>query len=422
METVAFPRKSTVWLAFLVLSLALAVGCGSTSSSSGAREDASTPDDVSQRVEDTQVEADLVPDVPQSSGRQTISDSLEYVELKGLETSVIGLSKQLQFSIDENTVSFMIEVLGEPGVLYQLGEMIDPNGDALVVSSSDPSFCVECKNRVAGAEGVAAFLFPNTTDVTLAPGNYTFRVSSIKIVGEGGVPSSGKFDLVIYFYKKAQRPVVGTIDLNFHFTGAGGITVANAQTNQKFLNAVAEFKTIYAQVGISVGEVRVRDVGDTYKHVESLIGADNDFSNLVALSKDNARGVNIFLVSSITDSSQSGGYGVILGVSGGIPGPTMDVGTRRSGVVVVVEKSFGYNGEFGAVMAHETGHFLGLFHSSEAPFLKIHDPIPDTKENDYTNLMFYAGDLYVQDASAGNKLTPGQGFVMLSNPIVHLQE
>lgn len=412
-------RKWVFWLG--LVAIAWLVGCSSKSTSGTANGDSVEQGDLVTPGDTSEV-PDLQPDVPQSSGRLKISESLEYVELKGLETSVIGLSKQLQFTIDSDTVSFMITVLGEPGVLYQLAEMTDSSGDQLVVSSSDPSFCVACKNRVAGAEGVAAFLFPNTPNVVLAAGTYTFRVSSIKIVGEGGVPASGKFDLAIYFYRKNPRPPVGRIDLNFHFTGAGGITAANAQTNQTFLDALAEFKTIYEQVGISVGEVRVRDVGDTYKNVESIIGADNDFSNLVATSAGNPRGVNIFLVSSISDTSQAGGFGVILGVSGGIPGPTMDSGTRRSGVVVVVDKTWGYNGQYGAVMAHETGHFLGLFHSSESPQLKIHDPIPDTKDNDYTNLMFYAGDLYIQDTSAGNKLTPGQGFVVLSNPLVHLHE
>ena len=64
-------------------------------------------------------------------------------------------------------------------------------------------------------------------------------------------------------------------------------------------------------------------------------------------------------------------------------------------------------------MAHEAGHFLGLFHTSEQNFGLgggIHDPLPDTPDNDESYLMFNTG--------AGDKLSPWQGRVMRSNPWV----
>jgi hypothetical protein len=64
-------------------------------------------------------------------------------------------------------------------------------------------------------------------------------------------------------------------------------------------------------------------------------------------------------------------------------------------------------------MAHEVGHFLGLFHTSEQSFFgsqAIHDPLPDTSENDDSWLMFNTG--------AGSRLSPQQGAVMRLNPWV----
>ena len=61
-------------------------------------------------------------------------------------------------------------------------------------------------------------------------------------------------------------------------------------------------------------------------------------------------------------------------------------------------------------VAHEVGHFLKLFHTSEQSFTGIHDPLPDTPDNDASYLMFNTGE--------GNRLSPWQGRVMRSNPWV----
>ena len=61
-------------------------------------------------------------------------------------------------------------------------------------------------------------------------------------------------------------------------------------------------------------------------------------------------------------------------------------------------------------IAHEIGHFLGLFHTSEQSFTGIHDPLPDTPDNDASYLMFNTGE--------GNTLSEWQGIVMRSNPWV----
>jgi len=77
----------------------------------------------------------------------------------------------------------------------------------------------------------------------------------------------------------------------------------------------------------------------------------------------------------------------VFGIAGDIPGPL--VATRRSGILVSASQSAGTDGEFDAVdvrvlgetLAHETGHYLGLFHPVEVTF-DTWDALSDTPECD----------------------------------------
>lgn len=78
----------------------------------------------------------------------------------------------------------------------------------------------------------------------------------------------------------------------------------------------------------------------------------------------------------------------IFGVAGGIPGPVGPTG--RSAVVISMEESAGADGAFddrtkveilAETMAHEVGHYLGLFHPIELPAgsqVQSWDALPDT--------------------------------------------
>ena len=140
----------------------------------------------------------------------------------------------------------------------------------------------------------------------------------------------------------------------------------------------------------------------------------------------------------------------IAGRAGKIAGPPLIQGTRYSGVVVTTFD--GPVGELsqadllvqGSTMAHEGGHYLGLYHPTESPGAgsgvrvpwDLVDPLGDTPEcsvvndvdgngvvsgdecihQDGPNLMFWGAAPVgvVQD-----QLTAGQRFVLHRNPYVH---
>ena len=142
------------------------------------------------------------------------------------------------------------------------------------------------------------------------------------------------------------------------------------------------------------------------------------------------RTLDFFLVQEIVGGRA--GY-IILGIAGGIPGPPTIRGTGHSGVAVTMA---GYDRDpvqLAQTMAHEGGHFLGLYHTTEAEGTAF-DPLPDTPEckgdNDDNgdgivsydeclgarkgadNLMFWAA------GAEAEVVSDDQGFVVVRNPAV----
>ncbi|MEZ4317352.1 MAG: hypothetical protein R3F61_07600 [Myxococcota bacterium] len=116
----------------------------------------------------------------------------------------------------------------------------------------------------------------------------------------------------------------------------------------------------------------------------------------------------------------------VVGVSGDIPGPL--VPSRRTGIRIVPERLCGVDGAcgpadvrmFGEVMAHEVGHFLGLFHPVEQDWGRW-DALSDTVECDAllpceqalgTNVMFPYPVCTVDGCVPQTALTEQQGDVL----------
>jgi hypothetical protein len=120
----------------------------------------------------------------------------------------------------------------------------------------------------------------------------------------------------------------------------------------------------------------------TYAYAESNLGppAFGGEQGYVDIAQDTApRSINLV----ISDDIQ--GFEDIFGIAGDIPGPL--VTTTRSGVQISASLAAGPDRQFSPeevrllaeTMAHEVGHYMGLFHPVETTW-DAWDVLPDTRE------------------------------------------
>ena len=331
-----------------------------------------------------------------------------------------GLSQQLSFTPSSAAGSFTIVILDadasdEVMAVYSL---YAPDGTSLV-QATDP---IDSPVRTFPSIGYVAVQVPNSPLVAVdSNGEYRFT-----IYREGAVGSAWVY--VIQTLRK--EPQFSKMDVNFWFVGTPGLNSTTAKTNQKFQTLVQTFVQVLKGHGITVGNKLYLDVTGaaatkyTYIDTGSAAYEVDEHAELLALSDSlppSNRGVSFFFVQGFNGWS-------VLGKAGGIPGPPLVHGTYGSGVAVSLADYYGWSEYAISVtaetMAHELGHQLGLFHTSEQDGL-MHDPIPDTPEctdkngdglvdydecynKDADNLMFWSVTLSA-------KLTPGQKYVIHRN-------
>jgi hypothetical protein len=178
------------------------------------------------------------------------------------------------------------------------------------------------------------------------------------------------------------------------------------------------------------------EIGDVY-----LYSTDHPSGSVLDIESDDlailrstitdgaAQAMNVFFISDFTEPGT-------LGIAAGIPGALGIEGTPGSGVVVAVDGHLDGSGSvvdtqlLGETIAHEVGHQMGLFHTTESD--GAHDPIDDTpacpmsqdSDNDGTlnasectgydgyNFMFWSGGV-TQD-----QMSTTQSDVLYFSPIV----
>jgi hypothetical protein len=173
-------------------------------------------------------------------------------------------------------------------------------------------------------------------------------------------------------------------------------TAANAATDPQVQRMVTTFKNIMSNAGITAN-VTFRDASaaDRARFGTNISaqasGPCSELCQMFTISGQNpGNTMNLFLVQSLRSAST--GTGTVVGIDGTIPGPSSINGTVHSGAVVSSVDMFAPNSQncgaslnvgtcgpdrVGYVAAHETGHFLGLFHTTEQEGADF-DPLTDT--------------------------------------------
>ncbi|MFK8002250.1 MAG: hypothetical protein AB8H86_21825 [Polyangiales bacterium] len=260
----------------------------------------------------------------------------------------------------------------------------------------------------------ATMLIPNSTPdrVELASGRHV--VLSGTFFDETGPESQVTVRALVR--RSTTGEGGGDLRLRVHVAPGLGFTAGNAHTVDRLQSTLERLDEIYAEAGINIIMPSAGDYVDIsdnrYSIINSTQGPGSELAGLFRQSApSDEQVVNVFLVRGFDED----GGGGTLGVAGGIPGPVDVHGTAHSGVVISFDTQIvGNLGRFaGQILAHELGHYLGLFHSTERSTDNFggNDPIADTRLNDNRNLMFYAvqrfGGNMVNDST-----TAGQRYVI----------
>ena len=322
------------------------------------------------------------------------------VHLPAVPLDLEGESPELYVDLPEGTESVFVMVGGDDLAFFTLMKAITPPPlNKSVVKGAGDHICIPCANRVVSAQQVASFLLPNDPEIAVKGGPWVFKVHATEVVKWFGETSwihhEGVCDVMV-LARTSAPPETGTLRVHLHFTGSDGLSAASAPADERLQAGLDSLIALYAQVGVTVEVAGYHDVpgvaeDPTLTQIGSTLGAPNDLAALLLAGQAEDLGaLNIFFVESIfkdVDYEQTGG--LVLGVSGGVPGPAFLGPTFRSGVAIATFDLEGRVDFFGNVMAHEIGHYLGLFHSTEKDAI-FHDTLIDTAESDPGNLMYWS--------------------------------
>jgi|GEM_PF-4023721 len=233
-----------------------------------------------------------------------------------------------------------------------------------------------------------SLFLPNTPKVDFESGEWKIDLGSL-------YANNKIFIRTFFSYETHEEEKEPLLNVNIWPVG---IDVANSdgELKEEFQESLQVFKDLYTTAGITIGDVEIQNLTeDEIKQYGVINSLDEFYEMFLITEKVQNDYPNIFLINGFDADGLEG----VLGISSHIPGPPGVKGTKHSGVAVSMQYYENYPRITGYTMAHELGHWLGLFHTSEATG-RFFDPLDDTKECSHLNDS--NGDRYVDPLECSN--------------------
>ena len=255
------------------------------------------------------------------------------------------------FVVPSDGISFMLATFMDNNSVVAFYSLSDPDGTNILSSSSA---LYNLSSGRMGGYGFASVLIPHTPNFSAKAGTWTFKNYSndrVKLsLRTGSTPSAAKITVQPYITGStwSANDIASALSVMSNIYNTNGITLSLKDT-------------------ITISESQYATVSSSF--------TDSTTSALVSQgSKDT---VNLFFVEDQPSSETA-----LLGVSAGLPG-TMGIASSWNGVINYLSAhatGSTLNSQLlGETAAHEMGHWLGLFHTTEANGTSF-DPLSDTAQ------------------------------------------
>ena len=208
-------------------------------------------------------------------------------------------------------------------------------------------------------------------DGPLAAGTWTVDVAT---VNSDYYYTSADVDVTVQTREEDDEFLTATVDVEIVFAGTVGEDDAVVSATE---SAVSRWEEVWGEYGLSLKA--------SYRYATELDEKLNDLDSggSSTIKSESAEGTDNDIMVLIGESI--GNYTDVYGIAGGIPGTP--VAGRRSTVVISWLANAGGDGQFseddirlyGETLAHEVGHYTGLFHPVEDGW-SYYDALADTSE------------------------------------------
>ena len=294
--------------------------------------------------------------IEELSGVSSAKTNLDGLNTTISEIAQTGGSSGLlsgSFVVPADGISFLLSIFLGSSSSIKFYSLTDPDGLDILSASSTPNLYNEASGRL-GSSGYANVLVPQSPSFSAKAGTWTFKAYTN--------------DRVSIALRTGSTPSAATILIQPYITGttwsAGDISAA--------LNVMSN---IYSANGITLTINNTITISDT--QYAAVSGTFTDPTTSALVTQGSTAAVNLFFI-----EDYSGSWSGILGNAAGIPG-SMGIANSWNGVLNSLSAhASGTTLDsqlLGETAAHEMGHQLGLFHTTETGGT-VFDILNDTAE------------------------------------------